>query len=126
MPDRMRKSARDPLKIGENTVAPLVMQAAKGVTEELAVIHYRNLKRNRTQPYWLPDNFRTFPALMSSRNSESGTRPAEDRVASGADQSLIPVKMLTRFSKADQGHAVLKRRTPSGSWTTVSRFCTSM
>ena len=35
----MRKPARDPLEIGENPVAPLVMQAAEGGTEEFAVIH---------------------------------------------------------------------------------------
>ena len=39
MPNRMRKPARDPLEIGENPVAPLIVQAAEGGTEELAVIH---------------------------------------------------------------------------------------
>jgi hypothetical protein len=39
MPHRVGEAARDPLEIGENPVAPLVMQAAEGGTEELAVIH---------------------------------------------------------------------------------------
>src|ERR1700686_1103321 len=39
MPHRMREPARDPLKVGENPVAPLIMQAAEGGREELAVIH---------------------------------------------------------------------------------------
>jgi hypothetical protein len=40
VPDRMGKPARDPFQIGENTITPLVMQAAEGVTEERAVIHH--------------------------------------------------------------------------------------
>jgi hypothetical protein len=39
MPHRMRKAARDPLKIGEDPVAPLVVQAVEGGTEIFAVIH---------------------------------------------------------------------------------------
>ena len=39
MPHRVREPARDPLEIGENPVAPLVMQAVEGGAEELAVIH---------------------------------------------------------------------------------------
>ena len=39
VPHRVREPARDPLEIGENPVAPLVMQAVEGGTEELAVIH---------------------------------------------------------------------------------------
>ena len=35
----MGKPARDPFEIGENPVTPLVMQAAEGGTEKLAVIH---------------------------------------------------------------------------------------
>jgi hypothetical protein len=35
----VREPARDPLEIGENPVAPLIMQAAEGGAEELAVIH---------------------------------------------------------------------------------------
>ena len=31
VPDRVRKAARDALEVGENAVAPLVMQAAEGV-----------------------------------------------------------------------------------------------
>jgi hypothetical protein len=37
----MREAARDPLEIGENAVAPLVMQAAEGGVEEFAVIHHK-------------------------------------------------------------------------------------
>jgi hypothetical protein len=44
MPNGMGKPACDPFEIGENPVAPLVMQAAEGGTEELAVIH------RKTQP----------------------------------------------------------------------------
>jgi hypothetical protein len=39
MPYRMGKAARDPFEIGENPIAPLIMQAVEGGTEELAVIH---------------------------------------------------------------------------------------
>jgi hypothetical protein len=35
----MREPACDPLEVGENPVTPLIMQAAKGGTEEFAVIH---------------------------------------------------------------------------------------
>src|SRR3989442_16007024 len=41
VPDRMRKASCDPLEIGENAVAPLVMQAAEGGAEEFAVIHHK-------------------------------------------------------------------------------------
>src|SRR6202521_538237 len=67
MPHRMRAPARDPFEIGENPVAPLVMQAVEGGTEELAVIH-------RKRPGTGPESrsgialFRAFPGLMSSRN----------------------------------------------------------
>jgi hypothetical protein len=46
MPYRVRKPARDPFEIGEHPVTPLVMQAAERGTEELAVIHHKNLERN--------------------------------------------------------------------------------
>ena len=39
MPDGVGKPARDAFQIGKNPVAPLVMQAAEGDTEVLAVIH---------------------------------------------------------------------------------------
>jgi hypothetical protein len=39
MPDRMGKPSRDSLQIGEHAITPLLMQAAEGGTEELAVIH---------------------------------------------------------------------------------------
>src|SRR3954466_15482781 len=48
VPDRMRKPARDALEIGENPVAPLVMQAVEGGTEKLAVIHRKTW--NGTRP----------------------------------------------------------------------------
>jgi hypothetical protein len=35
----MREPARDPFEVGENPVAPLIVQAAEGGTEEFAVIH---------------------------------------------------------------------------------------
>jgi hypothetical protein len=35
----MGEPAGDPLEVGENPVAPLIMQAAEGTTKELAVIH---------------------------------------------------------------------------------------
>jgi hypothetical protein len=37
----MGKASRDPFEIRENPVAPLVMQAAEGGTEKLAVIHHK-------------------------------------------------------------------------------------
>jgi hypothetical protein len=46
MPDRVREAARDPLEIGENPVAPFVMQAVEGGREEFAVIHHEDPKRN--------------------------------------------------------------------------------
>src|ERR1700733_4541143 len=39
MPDRVREPGGDPLEVGEDAVAPLVMQAAEGGAEVLAVIH---------------------------------------------------------------------------------------
>ena len=39
VPERMREPAGDPFEVGENAVAPLVMQAVEGGTEEFAVIH---------------------------------------------------------------------------------------
>src|SRR5882672_3009506 len=45
VPDRMRETARDPLEIGENAVAPLIMQAAEGGAEEFAVIHHKTWNR---------------------------------------------------------------------------------
>jgi hypothetical protein len=100
----MGKPACDPLQVGENTIAPLIMQAAEGVTEELAVIHHETC----TEPCWHPkpfepSRFRTFPASMSSRNPALGTPRAEDRVASGADQSLIWINMLTDFTACKIG-----------------------
>src|SRR6266436_272530 len=55
MPRRMREPAGDALEVGENPVAPLLMQAVKGDTEELAVIHRKNLKQDvmpeRSKPF---------------------------------------------------------------------------
>jgi hypothetical protein len=36
----MREPARDPFQIGKYAVAPLVVEAVEGGTEELAVIHH--------------------------------------------------------------------------------------
>ena len=44
MPHRVREPARDPLEVGENPVAPLIMQAVEGGREEGAVIHRKNLE----------------------------------------------------------------------------------
>jgi hypothetical protein len=44
MPNRMRESAGDPLEVGEDPIAPLIMQAVEGGREEPAVIHRKNLK----------------------------------------------------------------------------------
>src|SRR5450759_2013865 len=51
MPRGVREPARNPLEIGENPVAPLVMQAVEGGTEELAVIHRKTWKRS-VMPEW--------------------------------------------------------------------------
>src|SRR5665647_1823865 len=51
MPHRMREPARDPFEIGEYPIAPLIMQTVEGGTEELAVIHHKNLERN-VKPEW--------------------------------------------------------------------------
>ena len=40
----MREPAGDALEVGEDAVAPLVMQAVEGGTEELAVIHREDLE----------------------------------------------------------------------------------
>jgi hypothetical protein len=37
----VREATRDPFKVGENAVAPLVMQAIEGGAEEFAVIHHK-------------------------------------------------------------------------------------
>jgi hypothetical protein len=36
----MREAAGDPFEVGENAVAPLVMQAIESGTEKFAVIHH--------------------------------------------------------------------------------------
>jgi hypothetical protein len=41
----MRKPAGKAFEVGEDAVAPLIMQTAEGGTEELAVIHRKNLER---------------------------------------------------------------------------------
>jgi hypothetical protein len=40
----MRKSPRNALQIGENAVAPFIMQTVEGGAEELGVVHRKNLK----------------------------------------------------------------------------------
>src|ERR1700712_5919788 len=47
MPHRVREPAGDTLEIGENPVAPLIMQAAEGGREKLAVIHRQTWKAER-------------------------------------------------------------------------------
>jgi hypothetical protein len=39
VPDRVREAAGDPFQLGEHPVAPFVMQPAKGVSEEIVIIH---------------------------------------------------------------------------------------
>ena len=51
MPGRVREPAGDPFQVGEDAVAPLVMQAAEGGSEVLAVIHRENLERERLEPF---------------------------------------------------------------------------
>jgi hypothetical protein len=46
----LREAACDPFEVGENAVAPLVMQAVEGGTEKFAVIHHKTWNRNR--PDW--------------------------------------------------------------------------
>src|SRR5690242_3567650 len=67
VPNRMREPAGDAFEIGEDAVAALVMEAAEGVIEELAVIHHEA---------WTGGGFRhlirAFPAWLSSRKSAAG------------------------------------------------------
>jgi hypothetical protein len=44
MPYRVGKPAGDTFQIGENPIAPLVMQAVESGAEKLAVIHRENLE----------------------------------------------------------------------------------
>jgi hypothetical protein len=62
----MREAARDPLEVGENPVAPLVMQAIEGGGEEFAVIHHKTWQENwnRTGRSGV-SLFRAFPGLVS-------------------------------------------------------------
>jgi hypothetical protein len=46
----MGKSSRDPFEVGEDAVAPLVMQEVEGGLEKFAVIHHKTWNRNR--PDW--------------------------------------------------------------------------
>ncbi len=46
VPHGMGKPAGEPLQIGEDAIAPLVMQTVEGGTEELIVIH----RKSRTEP----------------------------------------------------------------------------
>src|SRR4029077_16396098 len=73
VPDRMREAARHPFEVGENPIAPLVMEAVEGGGEKFAVIHHETWNGN--WPDWL-SLFRAFPGLMSSRN------PGFDRAVS--------------------------------------------
>src|SRR6185437_2682596 len=89
MPHRMREAARNSLEIGENPVAPFVMQAAEGGTEELTVIH-RNTCKGELRA-GAPVLFRAFPALLSSRNRAALTQWTRDRVAAGAGRMLTQI-----------------------------------
>src|SRR5258705_4563251 len=46
MPHRMGESAGDPLEVGEYPIAPLIVQAAEGGSEERAVIHRKTWNRS--------------------------------------------------------------------------------
>src|SRR5437868_9942557 len=61
MPDRVREAAGDPFEVGENAVAPLVMQAVEGGTEKFAVIHHKTW--NGTGRIGRP-SFRLEPSLF--------------------------------------------------------------
>src|SRR6185437_3453771 len=89
MPHRMREAARNSLEIGENPVAPFVMQAAEGGTEELTVIH-RNTCKGELRA-GASDLFRAFPALLSSRNRAALTQWTRDRVAGGTGLMLTQI-----------------------------------
>jgi hypothetical protein len=95
MPHRMRKPARNSLEIGEDAVAPLVMQAAEGGTEEFAVIHRKTWSGSLSRKWH--SLFRAFPGLMSSRNCRFRRAMDGSRVASSADQNLIPINTLDAF-----------------------------
>jgi hypothetical protein len=66
MPHRVREPAGDTLEVGENPVTPLLMQAIEGGTEELTVIHRKDLKREPGRSGL--GLFRAFLRLMSSGN----------------------------------------------------------
>ncbi len=86
MPHGVRKPARDPLKVGENPVAPLVMQAVESGRKELAVIHRKTL--NGSWGWSGSGLFRAFPGLMSSRESGLGSQMGEGQFASSCAPKL--------------------------------------
>jgi hypothetical protein len=63
----MRESAGDPLEVGKDPVALLIMQAVEGGREEPVVIH-RKKTWNRSWGWSGSGLFRAFPGSMSSRN----------------------------------------------------------
>src|SRR5690349_19565114 len=92
MPDGMRKPSGDPLEIGENPVAPLIMEATKGGTEILAVVHRKSRQfdarsgpEGRLRPF-----LRAFPAWLSSRNPSSRGAPAVTMPISAAPSCNNP------------------------------------
>src|SRR4051794_13781009 len=89
VPERMREPAGDALEIGEHAVAPLGVEAIKGGTEELGVIHRQNLQRNLTKG---PHLLRAFPALMSMRYPTFGREGHLGKMPYPARCKLIPIK----------------------------------
>src|SRR5438876_10966234 len=94
MPHRMGEPARDPLEVGENPVAPLIMQAVEGGREEPAVIHRKNLGAGSQGGSRL---FRAFPGLLSSRNRCHRYSNARETVALNAQQNLILINTPGAF-----------------------------
>src|SRR6476659_1486499 len=115
MPHRVRETARDPFEVGENPVAPLIMQAAEGSREELAVIH----RKPGTKLGWSGSGlFRAFPGLMSSGESHLESQMGEAWNASSCAPKRDPDQHASAFCLAGyfwKGHVVLKRSAPSAS-----------
>jgi hypothetical protein len=56
MPDGLREPAGDPLQVGKNPVAPLIMQAGQGGIKKIFVIHTLAIPEcvaGRIRPLWL-------------------------------------------------------------------------
>jgi hypothetical protein len=81
----MRESAGNPLEVGENPIAPLIMQAVEGGREEPAVIHRKTWNASRG---WSGSGlFRAFPGSMSSRNW-----PSNDQMSEGSGRFKLRTK----------------------------------